>query len=130
MKPSGIISFYNVPDDAGDPDVKVYVNNELVEIGGGGGESDFSLVTMTVAGEANDVATNFPTVVNAGGTDAAVGGGVEISGGLTYPVILYKGVAFVFFTDEVTFTVSGDAEITGQMIKVTGDFTLTISGIS
>ena len=36
MKPSGVLNFENVPADAGDPDVKVYVNGDLVETGGGG----------------------------------------------------------------------------------------------
>ena len=127
MTPSGILSFWNVPDDASDPDIKVYVNGELVEMGGGG-ESDFSLATMTIAGEFDSATLNIPTVLNNGGTDCAVGGEMPISTGETYHVILYKGVGFVYFSYELNYTVSGDAEITDSMIKVTGDFTLTISG--
>lgn len=36
MKPSGILNFENVPADAGDPDVKVYVNGVKVNNGSGG----------------------------------------------------------------------------------------------
>ena len=49
MKPSGILNFENVPAGADDPDVKVYVNGELVETGGGGGSSDDALIIKDVS---------------------------------------------------------------------------------
>lgn len=55
MKPSGILNFENVPQDAGDPDVKVYVNGELVETGGGGG--DFTTAIVSVSEDVNVIAT-------------------------------------------------------------------------
>lgn len=47
MKPSGVLNFENVPNDAGDPDVKVYVNGDLVESGGGGSSiGKYATVTL------------------------------------------------------------------------------------
>ena len=39
--PHAVVSFENVPADAADPVVDIYVNNEKVSSGGGGGGADF-----------------------------------------------------------------------------------------
>ena len=120
MKPSGIVSFYNVPDDAGEPDVKVYVNNELVETGGGGG-GDFS--TCTVTPGANGITVNMPVVDEENNT-------LSLQGILFDPatVVLYKGSLVIPVPLKLVVIDSGDAvyDSDNEIVTITGDCQLSI----
>lgn len=126
MKPSGIINFENVPADAGDPDVKIYVNGEEVSSGGGGG--DFTTAVITTAADAgtDNVTAPIPVVDESG-----IILPVEIEPNKTYTVVLYKGKLnlTVMNFGLVSFTVvSGDAEVTldnDYKVVVTGDCEIT-----
>lgn len=118
MKPSGIVSFYNVPADAGDPDVKVYVNNELFETGGG--SSDFTTCMVTPGSRGIDVSL---PVVDEENNTISMGFPSE-----AVKVVLYKGsikipVAYLDVTID-----SGDAvyDSGNDIVTITGDCTLSI----
>lgn len=119
MKPSGIVSFYNVPADAEDPDVKVYVNNELVETGGGGG-GDFS--TCTVTPGANGITVSLPVVDEENNTLSLQG--------LFDPekVVLYKGSLVIPVPMKLVVIDSGDAvyDSENEIVTITGDCQLSI----
>lgn len=136
MKPSGIVSFYNVPEDAGDPDVKVYVNNELVESGGGGGDGDFTTATITLANPDNEethMRGYYPIVdeskgivlsrINIGGNDVTC-----LANNASYTVPLYKGKYTGIGLSLEEMEISGDAEYDGEYLTVTGDCTITYWG--
>ena len=137
MKPSGVLNFENVPTDAGDPDVKVYVNGDLVETGGGG-SSDFALATLTIGnniqcdvfGAVFDLSQMFelpadtlPTVISQMS---------EPSEG-SYTVCLYKGCTVLnCFNDNMDHVeISGNIEpidppVEGSYLYViTGDCSIT-----
>lgn len=139
MKPSGILNFENVPQDAGDPDVKVYVNGELVETGGGG-KSDFTVANVSIGADTmiqlcvltdpselySLPAGTLPTVI----TDY-----VDAEEG-TYSVPLYKGHAIIICLRESLDDVetSGDIEHINEpgsdafLFDVTGDCSVTYTG--
>ena len=125
MKPSGILNFENVPLDAGDPDVKVYVNGELVETGGG--SSDLTLATITIAEDSDTEYLSAMAYVD--GDAIKTMAAMECSAGDTFTVPLYKGT-FVLQGPTSNLTVTGDAEITsmegylGNVVVITGDCTL------
>ena len=125
MKPSGIVSFYNVPDDAGDPDVKVYVNNELVETGGGG-ESDFTTCEVTFTNTAASY-VYIPELVDTEPAALATFG--EKAAGV-YTIALYKGMAVIktgAIVDDTSGLIQEDDENTGRYI-ITGDCSITFAG--
>lgn len=119
MKPSGIVSFYNVPADAEDPDVKVYVNNELVE-SGGGGSSDLSICTMTIGEnyDRNYVLISIPEASDLY-NESSVGKSYNTG---TYNVILYKGQCIGELGTEGA-VVTGNATVDEYgSVTITGDF--------
>lgn len=105
---------------------EVYTNGEWVEQGGGGGGGggDFTTATVTI-------------VNNSGGSgmicipwlliDEEMSGIVaeySVEEDAVLQVPLYKGNAFCDpFT--LSYTLSGDAEVFGSMIQITGDCTIT-----
>ena len=134
MKPSGIVSFYNVPDDAGDPDVKVYVNNELVETGGGGSD-DLTAAKLTVNIPQNNakgfgtIATVYAACINGNETTSYY----EIQQDdetVTVDIVLYKGAAYVEI-DTASYsgaTVSGDiTEISTFHYTMSGDGVINLT---
>ena len=136
MKPSGIVSFYNVPDDAGDPDVKVYVNNELVETGGGGSD-DLNTAKLTVNIPQNNknakgfgtIATVYAACINGNETTSYY----EIPQDdetVTIDIVLYKGAAYVEI-DTASYsgaTVSGDiTEISTFHYTMSGDGVINLT---
>lgn len=123
MKPSGIVSFYNVPADAEDPDVKVYVNNELVE-SGGGGSSDLSFCNLTI-GEDFDrtpISLTLPYLSDLEGSEALVVG-TQFNTGV-YKIPLYKGVC-VGSAAYTSITATGDVVYDGGALIITGDCEIT-----
>lgn len=127
MKPSGILNFENVPADAGDPDVKVYVNGSEVEIGGGG-DSDLTTceLTVTTSGDAYYDSITAPLIYN---NEAAIGSASATDETTVYTIILYKGSAKGISLIDLTGTVtlSGDIAQDGPAYTVTGDAAITIS---
>lgn len=122
MKPSGILNFENVPADAGDPDVKVYVNGSEVEIGGGG-DSDFTTAVMTVADyEGMMFPASPPQLFNEEGNAGAYVESSVAAG--EYTIVLYKGKC-LFVTDCSSVTVTGNATFDDGFILATGDFSVT-----
>ena len=119
MNPSGILSFWQVPEDAGDPDIKVYVNGELVETGGGGG--DFS--TCTVTPGSNGITVNMPVVDEENNT-------LSLQGILFDPakVVLYKGSLVIPVPLKLVVVDSGDAvyDSDNEIVTITGDCQLSI----
>ena len=123
MKPSGILNFENVPADAGDPDVKVFVNGEEVSAGGGG-DSDFTTATVTISAvHVTDIP--LPFIDDTDGYECvyviyptnAYDAGV-------YKVPLYKGKLMVE-TNTSSITVTGDAEYSEGVLTITGDCEIT-----
>ena len=132
MKPSGILNFENVPADAGDPDVKVYVNGSEVEIGGGGdsdftiavvtinntGETDLKLLASYIVGDDIDILPNVP---------------VDDDDTTELQLILYKGslrTALLtpdqqILKENIATTGSIEASAEG-MLTITGDGTITV----
>lgn len=119
MKPSGILSFWQVPEDAGDPDIKVYVNGELVETGGG--SSDFT--TCTVTPKDKGLYAEIPIIANDVLTMS------DPDGVLSAEVPLYKGTLVMNFPNAYfEVDVSGNATYdsgTGELV-ITGDCQLDI----
>lgn len=118
MKPSGIINFENVPADAGDPDVKIYVNGEEVSSGGGGG--DFS--TCTVTPGTDGIETFLPVVDEENDTIK-----MQYSPSDPVKVVLYKGSLQVDTLQLVVDDISGDAvyDSDNDIVTVTGDCTFS-----
>lgn len=128
--PSAVVSFNAVPEDAADPDVKVYVNGELIESGGGGGGGDLStaIVTLTIA----EGCSCFLPYCNDGNNDpeAVAADTIAYYSG-EYNVVLYKGEALLSANDlSVVSAVSGDAEQDAtytRFVHITGDCSITIA---
>lgn len=112
------------------------VGNELITEGlaeeyssGGGGSSDFSTAEL-IFSKSGGVAGNLivPWVVDDGEYNSALGDVVE-SG--TYNIILYRGNAYATFiqygTGPFNIAGTGDIEIDGTDMYITGDCTITIS---
>lgn len=125
MKPSGILNFENVPDDAGDPDVKIYVNGE--EVSAGGGSSDFTTATMTINTGSGVKGLLMPIIYDeepAGIIETFPTTGSELEDG-EYTIMLYKGFLGVEQHQGSSITVSGSAEAQDNMLLITGDFEIT-----
>lgn len=56
--PSAVVAFENVPADAADPVVDVYVNGEKVDSGGGGGGDDRLIIIDLGENDSADVSYN------------------------------------------------------------------------
>ena len=98
--------------------------------GGGGGSSDFSTATVTfnVSGTSQ---VNAPFILTAPldpPIDYIDPMGSKLSAG-EYDIVLYKGIALLMCNDlTVSGTASGAIEhLAGDVYKVTGDCTITIS---
>lgn len=129
MKPSGVLNFENVPADAGDPDVKVYVNGAEVSAGGVG-DSDFSTaeVTITISDE-NVNAIIIPIATDNDDYGETADTGIAASG--TYSVILYKGKALGAIDATVppimlNISLTGDIAYEDDLV-ITGNGTITIA---
>lgn len=130
MKPSGILNFENVPADADDPDVKVYVNGELVETGGGD-SSDFTTAVVTSDDTTYQISMLAPVAMDEEGMSASfVIETLDIGASIT--VILYKGYAVipVNLSDDDTLDVTGDGVYNEdtKMLFVTGNCTIHTRG--
>lgn len=134
MKPSGVLNFENVPADAGDPDVKVYVNGSEVSAGGGG-DSDFDTVKVTFVN--NDTVKNLEphisVIMESDGDKFIVADPLIMSEtSEELDVVLYKGSADggLYMSGSVVtegVTVSGDIEYDDGYITITGNGTVTIA---
>lgn len=131
MKPSGILNFENVPADAGDPDVKVYVNGSEVEIGGG--SSDFTTAAVTLAnstGDLDDIVLAAPFIVEG---EISIMPDVTRGHQATLEIVLYKGslVCTVttddnqMITENIT-TTGAIEDLGGGYLQITGDGTITV----
>ena len=118
--PSAVVSFNAVPEDAADPDVKIYVNGELVE--SGGGSSDITTATVKLSNDSSSGYISMPLCYDLEGYTGLYGLGPVAADG-EYTVALYKGAAYinVITGTDVLSVVSGDAELDENAIKVTGD---------
>lgn len=128
--PSGVFNYTQVPDDAGNADIHVYVNDE--EVTAGGGSSDFTTCQMTIDENFSDGCLIYaPFVINNidGGILSVFNASDEAIPAGTYPIALYKGKTMVYCA-ESSFNVSGNAEADNEYIIVTGDFTLSPGDIS
>ena len=128
--PSGVFNYTQVPDDAGDADVKIFVNGE--EVSAGGGSSDFTVAKISVTNQHSDAIQL--NIANADDDENTSSDQINISGGSTVDninVILYKGNAYGTLFDsngqliEEDVTVSGDVEFDEGDVTVTGDGTIT-----
>ena len=130
-KPSAVVSFNAVPEDAADPDVKVYVNGELVE-SGGGGSGDLSIATVTIGAD-SDTGTlggsfvykkEYEIYENDGSA-----GYIDAAAEQEYEIILYKGVAYVDLGESEYTSLSGDVtyDADNNVLVVTGDCSITLS---
>ena len=108
--------------------VAEYIQNAIAngvnpESGGGGGDFSTAEVTITLESECQ---LFIPCLY----CDVALVSGVAESG--TYSVVLYKGMAFGIGRyqggNEVTITVTGDAEADAESVYVTGDCTISVAG--
>ena len=90
--------------------------------GGGGGSSDFSTAQVTISGLDADVQGCFVYEKE----DVAYTYGAEFYDG-TYTIVLYKGMAYLYYSGEKTVTVTGSGTAEQNDIYVTGDCTITIS---
>lgn len=116
--PSAVVSFNAVPEDAADPDVKVYVNGELVESGGGGG-GDLSTCKVTFDADSSTGSLKLPNYIE----DCATGS-FSVSANSEANAILYKGAAIIEKTNpaDILTVVSGSAEVNDDgTVSVTGD---------
>lgn len=95
--------------------------------GGGGGSSDFSTATVTVINNTNAPVPVYAPLATEYGeykfsdSSAHVAPGTEILN-----VILYFGEGVIVITNG-NVSISGDAELEGSEIIITGDCTITIS---
>lgn len=131
--PSGVFNYTQVPDDAGDADVKVYVNGEEVSAGGGGGDT-VKIATITTAVDCSifgclvDLSEEFdldpgtlPDVFN-----------MSESGAGIYTVALYNGHGIIIITTEEPYNVTGNATKIDSIqdadaYDITGDVTISAS---
>ena len=134
MKPSGLLSFWQVPEDAGDPDVKVYVNGELVEAGSGSG--DFTTASVTLTG--NDVIlVNVAYLVTSDGETQLVTSDAMTPEASPMTIPLYKGKIVLVpsgskfesvtanndnasIDSDGNLVITGDVEITSVEVEVGG----------
>ncbi len=100
----------------------LFANAMMGEGGGGGGSSDFSTAQVTISGLDADVQGCFVF----DGEDASYTYGTEFFDG-TYTTVLYKGMAYFYYSGEKTIAVTGSATTEGNDIYITGDCTITIS---
>ena len=125
-KPKGVLSFWNVPADADDPDIKVYVNGALVE---GSSSSDISIATITI--REPDVIVNPDARLTVAYLDdydncvKATGEIISLQDGAIIRVPLYKGKQIGSYSGLISSTggvtldgegwiiITGDGEITG-----------------
>ena len=126
MKPSGILNFENVPADAGDPDVKVFVNGE--EVSAGGGDSDFTTATVTIATGLGIRNFLLPEIVDNEEYVAilcAYPAPASILDDGEYLVPLYKGKLVIENAGIQELTITGDATFEDYMLTITGDCEIT-----
>lgn len=131
MKPSGVLNFENVPQDAGDPDVKVYVNGEEVSTGGGG-DSDFTTTTITVVNnKASDIYARF-ACLQEDAINEMTSPFIEASSTEDVTIIMYKGSAVGYLYDndgmiDTGVSITGDGVHDDGEITVTGECEITVS---
>ena len=123
--PSGVFNYTQVPDDAGDADIKVYVNGEEVS-SGGGGSSDFSTAKVTIINNDANGINLYAAVVGENYMDCtdSVGG----SASKEINIALYKGKAFAILRTAGGSLIDEDIETTGDIDFDDGDITITGNG--
>lgn len=106
-------------------------NGETYEIGGGGGDSDFSTanVTINVTGETENVTANLSTymIILDGGIISDMG--YCEYGDTTFQVVLYKNSMTADLECDSITSHSGDVTIDDTTLTITGDCTITCVGI-
>lgn len=126
--PSAVVSFNAVPEDAADPDVKVYVNGELVESGGGGG-GDLSACKITFDAESGSGYVDVAYFIEIPDGPYGTSGKFRVTANAVADAILFKGKCYVEkknVLDTIT-VVSGSAVDADGMIEVSGDCVLNYS---
>lgn len=120
LKKKGTKTMANLPGSI--KNLNTLLGEQLLDGGGsgGGGSSDFSTAVVIVEGEDEIAAPvimfeDTPPYLNA----------TTASGEFT--VALYKGRAFCPYYGDKKVTVSGNAEVYGSGVIVTGDCTITLS---
>lgn len=97
--------------------------------GGGGGSSDFSTATVSFVSESAEasLALAIPIVITE--DDEASGADITAFVGDTLTVILYKGKCYgtAYPSGYVISSVSGDIEVDGDYLTITGDGTITLA---
>lgn len=101
------------------------VMNKAIEEGGGGG-GDFSIAQVTVVNNSSESRTVYSAFIQDG--DIINDLYVDTGDSVTCTDVLYMGVAH-FAAEGVTVTLEGDAEFDEvlQMVKITGDCTITLT---
>ena len=89
----------------------------------GGGSSDFSTAEVTLVLNANGELEGAFVYEE---DEEAYSYGVEMQSG-TYTVILYKGIAYLYYSGDGSVSVSGNITKDGEDMYVTGDCTITIT---
>ena len=140
MKPSGVLNFENVPADAGDPDVKVYVNGDLVESGGGGASIGKFVTVNLICDDTYDEVyvpcnTQYPAgdvvcwgiqylTVTDGKAKVLLLDGAADDATLLYSITAMKGE---FYYDGTPVSATGGCEIVDNQVLVTDDGTVTLT---
>lgn len=104
--------------------------NEAIEEGGGGGGGDFSTAEVTVVKNGSDEFVGYiPHIETFPGTgEGTIAGEIILGAGEsgTYTCVLYKGMTN-FGVYNLSATLEGDAESLGDIVKITGNCTITLT---
>lgn len=121
--PSGVFNYMQVPDDAGDAAVKIFVNGEEVSAGG---SSDFTIAKVTIDTGSGAESLNLPYTF-----DEENASGIWLSWAYNqafldgeYNIPLYKGM---IIAEQVyaTMDLEGDATFEEGVLTITGDCTIS-----
>lgn len=121
--PTGTISI----TENGDVDVTNYATAS-VEVSGG--SSDFSTAQMTIVNNGGTECEGSCTYITTNPMfEEALDSYVWVDAGdtETFEVVLYKNKTFISF-DGFNASVTGGAELDGDLIRITGDCTITLTG--
>ena len=124
---------YEVPNDMATQMISIGYAEEYNEGGGGGVPSDFSTANVTITNNSDtNWQTQFASLENIGvgeHPDVIVCNTQGISAKTVndYKIIMYKNYTGLRSQSTATVEVSGNAELIGRVIAITGDCTITIS---
>lgn len=105
------------------------VNGEVYDIGGGGGDNDFSTAKVTIdVNSLQGITINVPTIYDDGEHFALLPFANVYQSSDPWNVALYKGMALAIVSGEYTdIAATGDATVSNEGIYITGDCTINIS---